>query len=134
MRLRRVKQLYGYKLRNYRKVKLLMGKVRRRTMIALLHRGIMTPGSHRAWKFISGMETRLDQLMLKMGIGEDILDAKWILDRDLVYLNGHRAHVKEGYQVQPGDVIGPNAANPAALKNHVARALLPLMDKVYNSY
>lgn len=126
--------MYGYKLMNYRKVKLLMGGVDRKLMLRLFHEARLTPGSHKAWKYISAMESRLDQVLTKMGAAEDILDAGHVLKRDLVYLNGSLPTRRNDYFVQPGDVLSPNAADPQELKNHVARAMRPLLERVYNSF
>ena len=108
LKIRKIRTQFGIRLQNLRKVRLLLGFARRRYIQKAYEQTRVQPGSSKAWKLISTIESRLGTFALRSGLAHDILAANTILPGKLL-LNGNTPiHVgPKAHVVQPGDVLMP---------------------------
>lgn len=108
LKIRKIRTQFGIRLQNLRKVRLLLGFARRRYIQKAYEQTRVQPGSSKAWKLISTIESRLGSFALRSGLASDILAARKLLRGKLLVNGNLPMHIgPQAHVVQPGDILMP---------------------------
>jgi hypothetical protein len=122
---------YATKLQSLRKLRLLMGFVRRYSLQRLYEFSLLQPGPDRMWKLVCAMEAGLVLTALRSGLAHDSIAAKGMINRGSLWLNGTRPVMPNVGLVQPGDVLHPAAKSVGWYRQYVGSQMgLQLMKEI----
>jgi len=126
---------YAAKLESVRKLRMLLGMVRRGELQSLYEQALLQPGSDRAWKLVCALEGRLSTVALRMGLSHDALGARGALQHGALHVNGARPPMPYQEFVQPGDVVSAAPASVDWHKQYMTGQLGPrLMEMVARAW
>jgi hypothetical protein len=122
---------YATKLQALRKLRLLLGFVRRYSLQRLYEFSLLQPGPDRMWKLVCAMEGGLVLSALRSGLAHDSIAAKGMVNRGSLWLNGTRPTMPNVGLIQPGDVLHPAARSTGWYRQYVGSQMgLQLMREV----
>lgn len=116
---------FAAKLESVRKLRMLLGAVRRGELQSLYEQSLLAPGPDRTWKLVCAMEGRLVSTAVRLGLAHDSLAARGALQRGAVWVNGTRSPMPNVSFVQPGDVVSVSRPSQAWQQAYVAGQVGP---------
>lgn len=96
---------YAAKLESVRKLRMLLGMVRRGELQSLYEQSVLQPGPDRTWKLVCAMEGRYGMTALRMGLAHDAMGARGFLKHGNLFVNGARPAMPYKEFIQPGDIM-----------------------------
>lgn len=96
---------YAAKLESVRKLRMLLGMVRRGELQSLYEQSVLQPGPDRTWKLVCAMEGRYGMTALRMGLAHDAMGARGFLKHGNLFVNGARPAMPYKEFIQPGEVM-----------------------------
>lgn len=122
---------YATKLQSLRKLRLLLGFVRRYSIQRLYELSLLQPGPDRMWKLVCAMEAGLVLSALRSGLAHDSIAAKGMINRGSLWVNGTRPAMPNVGLMQPGDILHPAAKSIGWYRQYVGSQMgLQLMKEV----
>ncbi|MEW5302403.1 MAG: hypothetical protein WDW36_005194 [Sanguina aurantia] len=134
LKIRRIGSHYATKLQNLKKIRLLLGFQRRKTVQGMYEHSLLQPGPNRMWKLVCAMEARLAMVVTRMGLAEDIVEGVKHLHRQRIHLNGCPPAMANAGYLMPGDVVTPSPDRVRFFKDYIAQGLLPLAPDVLGAF
>ncbi|GAX77335.1 hypothetical protein CEUSTIGMA_g4781.t1 [Chlamydomonas eustigma] len=131
LKIRKIRTQYGVRLQNLRKVRILLGFVRRGYLQKLYEEAQVQSGTNKVWKLICAMESKLAMFALRMGLSHDILGANAVVLKGKVHLNGTPPPLNKAYYMQPGDVVSPVHDELHGYKDQLASDMGPVLRDVH---